>query len=51
MKQGLEHGAKSLIETCAEFGVSREGTLIRLIDKLELSEEAAGEYMQKYWKA
>ena len=51
LEQGLEQGAKSLIETCAELGVSREDTLARLLDKLEISEESARGYMQKYWKA
>lgn len=51
MAQGLEQGVMSLIETCAELGVSREDTLARLLDKLEISEESARGYMQKYWKA
>lgn len=50
--QGIAQGeAKSLIETCAEFGVTRDDILKRLINKLSLSQEAAENYMQKYWRA
>jgi hypothetical protein len=45
-----EGGAKELIETCADFGVSREDILQRLITKLSLSPDEAEKFMQKYWK-
>jgi hypothetical protein len=45
-----EGGAKELIETCADFGVSREDTLQRLTTKLSLSQDEAEGFMQKYWK-
>ena len=40
---------QSLVETCAELGVTRESTLKRLIDKLALTQDAAEYYMEKYW--
>lgn len=50
-ERGEERGkAEAIIETCSEFGVSREETLKRLMEKLSLSETSAEEYMQKYWK-
>jgi hypothetical protein len=42
--------AQDLIETCADFGASREDTLQRLITKLSLSPDEAEAFMQKYWK-
>lgn len=47
--EGIELGSKALIETSQELGSTRELTLGRLIQKLQLSEETAGEYMEKYW--
>ena len=46
---GIEQGSKALIETSQELGSTRELTLGRLMQKLQLSEETAGEYMEKYW--
>ncbi len=46
----IEGKTEAIIETCAEFGVSRKETRDRLIKKLSLSEISAEEYMQKYWK-
>jgi hypothetical protein len=45
-----EDRAQDLIETCADFGASREDTLQRLIKKLSLSPDEAEAFMQKYWK-
>ena len=40
---------KTMIQTCQEIGVSREKTLERIMDKCKLEEEAAQEYMDKFW--
>ncbi len=40
---------KSKIETCQEFGVTREETLSRLMQKYELDENTARDYMDQYW--
>lgn len=50
LKEREAKGAKGLIETCAEFGATRNETLKRLIDKLSLSKDSANEYMELYWK-
>ncbi len=50
LKALTEGKAEAIIETCAEFRVSREETREQLIKKLSLSEISAEEYMQKYWK-
>lgn len=48
--KGEARGIKTLIETCSELGATRPDTLKRLMNKLSLSEEAAEDYMKKYWK-
>lgn len=54
MKEGLElgrsEGIQALIETCQEFGLSREDTLSKVQDKFALEKEKAEEYLVKYWK-
>lgn len=47
----LEGSLQALIETCQEFGATREETLSKVLDKFELTEEKALEYVTKYWKA
>lgn len=49
IEQGIEQGIRALIDTSIEFGSSREETLDRLMEKLKLSREAAGGYMERYW--
>ena len=39
-----------MIETCQELGESKEDTLQRLLDKVELTKEEADKYMTEYWK-
>ena len=45
----LKGSAKTLIETCREFGVTKEEIKERLINKLALSEEEAENYMKQYY--
>lgn len=40
---------KVVIETCQELGVSKEDTLVRLVEKMELTREKAIEYLTEYW--
>ena len=40
---------KSQIEMCQEFGVTREETLVRVMQKYELNENTARDYMNQYW--
>lgn len=50
MKKGIKKGIAGLIETCQEFGLSKEDTLIKVMDKLSLSEESADEYIKEFWR-
>ena len=45
----VKGSAKTLIETCREFGVTKEEIKERLINKLALSEEEAENYMKQYY--
>lgn len=45
----VEGSAKTLIETCREFGVTNEEIKERLMNKLALSEEEAENYMKQYY--
>lgn len=51
MQRGLQQGIQTLIETCQEFGKTREETLSRVMQKFSLSGDVAAEYMKKFWKA
>lgn len=49
-EKGMKKGIAGLIETCQEFGLSKENTLIKVMDKFSLSEESVEEYMQEFWR-
>ena len=49
-RKGKTEGVKALIETCREFGESREDTLKRLTGKLSLTEKEAAKYMDAFWE-
>lgn len=44
-----ERGVKSVVELCKEFGVSKEETIIKVIDKFEIDLEEAEKYLEKFW--
>lgn len=48
--EGQKSGIKALIETCQEFGSSKEDTIIRLKNKFSIEEEDACQYMELFWK-
>lgn len=50
MEKGIEKGIKEFIELCQEINDSEEKVTARLVEKFELSEEKANEYIKKYWK-
>lgn len=50
IERGLEKGIQSLIETCKEFNLSKQETMLRIIDKFSLPEEKAQSSIEKYWK-
>ena len=44
-----ERGIKALVETCQEFGASREDAVSRIVEKFGVSAEAAENYIGSYW--
>ena len=48
--KGIAKSAKALVETCQEFGLSREAVGERLCEKLSVSADVAEEYLAAYWK-
>ena len=49
-EQGRLEGIEAIVETCQEFGASKEETLEKIVKKFSLSEEKAKEYMDRFWK-
>lgn len=45
-EKGIEKG----IELCQEFGLSREDSVRKIMEKFSLTVEAAQAYVEKYWK-
>lgn len=48
-QQGIEQGAKALIETSREFKSTKEETTGRLMEKLQISRDLAERYIKQYW--
>ena len=48
--RGMEQGIKALIQTCQDFGASKEDTIERILQSFEMTAERAMNYVQKYWK-
>lgn len=49
LQKGREEGIRSLVETCKEFGRSKEETKAKVAEKFDLNETAAEEHMRQYW--
>ncbi|MCM1090143.1 MAG: hypothetical protein NC092_09665, partial [Butyrivibrio sp.] len=49
LEQGIAQGIRSVIETCQELGISQSDTMLKLIEKFSLTEDAAKEQLDKYW--
>lgn len=45
-----EMGVKVLIETCQDFGASKEAARIRIMEKYGTDLKSAEEYIAKYWR-
>ena len=43
--KGREEGIKNLIETCIEFGISRENIIQKLTEKYNLAREESEKYL------
>lgn len=50
LREERAKGIEVLLETCKEFGSTREAAKSNLISKYQLSEEQAEKYMREYWK-
>lgn len=48
-KRGMERGIKGLVETVKEFTNSKEKAINSLMEKYELTHEAAIEKVNLYW--
>lgn len=48
---GREAGIGALIDICMEFKLSRQETMMKLMEKFSLSQQNAEEYMERFWKA
>lgn len=48
-REGIEQGIKALIETSAEYGSTKEETIERIIKKVQITNDAAELYVNKYW--
>ena len=48
--QGKQQGIRALIETCRDFGASREETLSKVAEKFSLSSADAEKHMREFWK-
>lgn len=49
IKQGVEQVVKALIETSSEFGSTKKETIDRIIKKVQISNDVAELYVNKYW--
>lgn len=49
MQEGIEKGIEVLIEAYKEFGMARETTISKIVEKFQLSTESAENYLIKYW--
>lgn len=49
-ERGRQIGERGLIETCRDFGASKEDTRKRLVDKFAISDAEAEKLIEQYWK-
>ena len=49
IEQGIEQVIKALIETSHEFGSTKEETIGRITEKIQISGDVAEVYVGKYW--
>lgn len=50
IKEGIKQGILALIETYSELGQSKENALKKIMEKFDLDEKTAKEYIEEYWK-
>ena len=50
VEEKVEEGICKFIELCQEFGISKEETLNRVVNKFSVTTEIADNNIKKYWK-
>lgn len=50
IEKGKEQVVRGMIETCQEFGCTKEETFQRIQEKCDIAPQKAREFMEKYWK-
>lgn len=48
--QGIEKVIRAMIETSRELGSTREETIGRIVEKMQISDDEAEKYVGEYWK-
>lgn len=48
-EEGIKEGIKVLVETCAEFGLTKSDTCRKIEEKFLISSQEAEAYIEKYW--
>ena len=49
IERGIEQGIKALIETCKELGLSRNETVLKIVEKFGITKENSEKYVERYW--
>lgn len=49
MEQGMEQGAMALVKVYQEFNAEREAVVAGIAEKLQISQEQAKAYVEKFW--
>lgn len=50
MKQGVQQGIHGIIRTCQSLNQTKEKTIEALMEQYNLTEDAAAEYIERYWE-
>ena len=50
ISQGISEGIQALVESYQEDGISKNKLEMRLMEKFNLTESEARNYIEKYWK-
>lgn len=50
IQEGMRQGIKILIQTCKEFGSSKEDTVVKVKEKYALADDEAEQYILRYWE-
>ena len=48
-RRGREQGIQAVVEVCKSLDVSKEETIVKIMEKFSISKDEAENNMQKYW--